>query len=73
MNRRNRSVDIRQWRALRRFARRTQEATRRRRVVAQEIERMVRQAHHRLALSASTELLPALPGMENRLYALFAD
>jgi hypothetical protein len=73
MNRRNRSVDFRQWRALRRLARRTQEATCRRRVVAQEIERMVRQAHRRLTLSASTELLPAVSGMENRLYALFAD
>jgi hypothetical protein len=73
MNRGNRSVDIRKWRALRRFARRAQEANLHCPLVAQEIERMVRQAHQRLALSASLELLPALPGMEDRLYALFAD
>ena len=51
----------------------TQETTHSRHIVTQEIERMVRQAHQRVALSASLELLPALPGMENRLYALFAD
>lgn len=73
MYRREMLKQTRQWSALRRFARRAQETACQRPAVRQEWERIVRRAHRRLAWSSPGDLLPALPGVENRLYALFAD
>jgi hypothetical protein len=64
--------DVRQWSALRRLTRRYQAMTGRRLSASSGVEPIVRKAHQRL-LSRTPEPLPTLPGLENRLFALFAE
>jgi hypothetical protein len=73
MYRREPKSGVRQWSTLRRLARRYQAVTGRHVAASSEIERIVRRAHRRLLSHTPADFQPALPGLENRLYALFAE